>query len=39
MLSRLEEFHEVASQAAEEEVEIVIDEATRERLRAIGYMK
>lgn len=39
MLTRLEEFHALAARNAVAGVSVTIDEATRERLRAIGYLK
>ncbi len=39
MFPRLDEFHASAARNAAPGVSITIDEATRERLRAIGYLK
>ncbi len=39
MLTRMDEFRQIAASQAVPGVNIVIDEATRERLKAIGYLK
>jgi arylsulfatase A-like enzyme len=39
MLTRLEEFHAVAARDAIAGISVTINEATRERLRAIGYLR